>query len=212
MYKNIEELIAGHAIASSRLAFFEEWAPDDIYPCICAFATDAYFTGGGHIVIGVKTEGGIVKRPVKGIKQRGIQGIQKEMEHLDEKIKPVYHAQSFVEQADDKLLLVLYCPTGTGRPYQVPKKITDKESEAAYIIRENDETLAVSQERVYGLLNRFYRRTGGGTVIGTIVVKDHGVTEINVGGVVNYYQDRGIWEDIFATVKKQVKTTKKNKK
>ena len=67
LHINIEDLLSARTVESNRIEFKEGWNPDAIYRSICAFANDFDNVGGGYILIGVREENGIAKRPVLGI-------------------------------------------------------------------------------------------------------------------------------------------------
>lgn len=76
---NINDLLTAHAIESDRIEFKQGWNPDTIYRSICAFANDFENIGGGYILIGVSEENGRAKRPVHGVDESAIDGIQRKM-------------------------------------------------------------------------------------------------------------------------------------
>ncbi len=88
---NIDDLLSSRTVESDRIEFKEGWNPDAIYRSICAFANDFDNTGGGYILIGVKEEKGIPKRPIKGLTSKEIAEIQKKMIGFNHLINPVYH-------------------------------------------------------------------------------------------------------------------------
>lgn len=69
---NIVDLLSGKTIETDRIEFKEGWNPDSIYRTVCAFANDFDNSGGGYILIGVKEENGVGKRPVKGLQPEEI--------------------------------------------------------------------------------------------------------------------------------------------
>ena len=50
---NIDELINGEMVESTRIEYKSDFNPNPILHSICAFANDIDNIGGGHIVIGV---------------------------------------------------------------------------------------------------------------------------------------------------------------
>ena len=107
---NIEDLLNKRKVESNRIEFKASWNPDKIYHTICAFATDLENTGGGYILIGVKEENGIAKRPVKGIKESEIDQILKDMVGYDAKISPAYLCKVSPEEIDGRTILVIWVP------------------------------------------------------------------------------------------------------
>lgn len=132
---NIEELLSGKIIETERLEFKSGWNPDSIYRAICAFANDFENTGGGYILIGVEEDNDLAKRPVKGIPSEEIALIQKKMVGFNNLIRPVYHPKLSIEKIDNKLILVLWVPGGSYRPYEVPDNVTAGRNSYNYRIR-----------------------------------------------------------------------------
>ena len=154
---NIEYLI-NRKVESNRIEFKAGWNPDKIYHTICAFATDIENTGGGYILIGVEEENGVVKRPVKGLSQSTINAIEREMVGYDAKIKPTYRYITSIEEIDGQMVLVLWVPAGSNRPYSVPESVVAKsQSTPKYYIRSKASTIeakgAILNE-VHQLANR----------------------------------------------------------
>ncbi len=120
---------------SDRIEFKSGWNPDAIYRSICAFANDFDNIGGGYIVVGVEDDKGRAKRPVKGLDPEQLDAIQRQMIGLNNLIRPYYPPKLYIEQVDDKQILVLWVPGGNDRPYEVPEQVTAKEKRYAYYIR-----------------------------------------------------------------------------
>lgn len=145
---NLEDLINCRTIESDRIEFKEGWNPDAIYRSICAFANDFDNSGGGYILIGVEEENKIAKRPVKGLTLTEIAMIQERMIGFNNLIKPVYHPKLFVEDIDNKQIIVLWIPGGSNRPYEVPDNVTGGKSAYNYRIRKYSNSIIPSlQER-----------------------------------------------------------------
>lgn len=131
----IEELLNKQRVESARVEFKEGWNPSAIYRSVCAFANDLDNLGGGYILIGVEEENGIAKRPVKGIEEGQLDKIQKAIVGLNNQIHPFYAPKISVEQVDGRWIMVLWVPTGTERPYQVPEDIIAKQKTYKPFIR-----------------------------------------------------------------------------
>lgn len=87
---DIEELLNKRRVEDNRIEFKKGWNPDTVYHSICAFANDIDNLGGGYILIGVEEHEGVAKRPVCGIEESLIDGIQKTMQGFNQKLKPYY--------------------------------------------------------------------------------------------------------------------------
>ena len=92
---NVEDLLNKQRVESNRIEYKAGWNPDKIYHTICAFATDLENIGGGYILVGVEEENGVVKRPVKGLPEKDIDGILKDMVSYDAKISPYYMSKHY---------------------------------------------------------------------------------------------------------------------
>lgn len=110
---------------------------------VCAFANDFDNIGGGYIVIGVKEEMGVAVRPVLGIPENQIDGIQRELLDNLKFLKPDYKPKTTVEEVDGKLLLVVWVPSGANRPYALPESVTSsKRKTTKHYIRYGSSTIA----------------------------------------------------------------------
>lgn len=133
---NLNNLLGARTVESNRIEFKEGWNPDAIYRTICAFANDFDNTGGGYVVIGVAEEQGRAQRPVKGLSTDEISRIQREMIGYDNLIRPIYHPRLFIEEIDDKQIIVLWVPGSAHRPHEVPESIKAAHKVYRYYLRQ----------------------------------------------------------------------------
>lgn len=138
---NIEDLLSKNKVESNRIEFKEGWNPNSIYRTICAFANDFDNIGGGYIIIGVEEERGIAKRPVKGIPDEQLDKIQKEALQYNNLIQPIYYPKFYIEEVDERKIVVIWAMSGQGRPYIVPENITNKNKIYQYYIRYNTSSI-----------------------------------------------------------------------
>ncbi len=138
---NIEHLLSANKVESSRIEFKAGWNPDAIYRTVCAFANDFDNIGGGYIVIGVEEENGVAKRPVKGLDNKQLDTIQREMIGFNNLIDPAFFPSVSVEQLDDKNIIVMWVMGGAARPYKVPEYVTHKKKVHRYYIRYNSSSI-----------------------------------------------------------------------
>lgn len=143
---NIEDLLNKRKVESTRIEFKAGWNPDKIYHTICAFATDLENIGGGYILVGVEEENGVAKRPVKGLDVAEIDDIMKEMVGYDAKISPVYMSKVSPETVDGKIILVIWAPAGSNRPYSVMESVVAKKSVPKFYIRSKSSTIEAKGE------------------------------------------------------------------
>jgi ATP-dependent DNA helicase RecG len=124
-------------VESDRIESKEGWNPDAIYRSICAFANDFDNIGGGYLLIGVaeNQETKTAVRPVKGMSTNEIGDIQKEMIGLNNLIRPYYAPKLYIEEVDNRQIVVLWALPGNERPYEVPETITAKHKVWKYFIR-----------------------------------------------------------------------------
>jgi ATP-dependent DNA helicase RecG len=121
---NVEDLLRQRKVESNRIEFKKGWNPDRVYRSICAFANDFDNIGGGYILVGVDEEKGIAKRPVHGIPIELIDDIQKDITNYNNKINPYYLPRTEPVEVDEKTIIVIWCPSGINRPYDVPEYVT----------------------------------------------------------------------------------------
>ena len=139
---NVEDLLKQRKVESDRIEFKKGWNPDRIYRSICAFANDFDNIGGGYILVGVEEENGVAKRPVCGIPTEQIDTILKEITNLNNKINPYYLPRTEPLEVDGKNIIVIWCPSGINRPYDVPEYVKSKKDSARkYYIRSGSSTI-----------------------------------------------------------------------
>jgi ATP-dependent DNA helicase RecG len=155
LHINIEDLLSARAVESDRIEYKEGWNPDAIYRSICAFANDFENIGGGYILVGVAEDeiSKTAKRPVKGLITGELADIQRKMIGFNNLLMPVYHAKLFIEEVDGKLILVLWIPGGTNRPYQVPEQITATVKRNFYYIRKYANSVKANLEEQQDLIS-----------------------------------------------------------
>lgn len=140
---NLESLLKKQRIESNRVEFKEGWNPEPILKSICAFANDFDNIGGGYIIIGVKEENGVAVRPVLGIEESKIDKIQRELLDSLKFITPEYRPKIYVEDVDDKQVIVIWAASGAKRPYQCPEHpLAKKNKTMKYFIRFGSSTIA----------------------------------------------------------------------
>lgn len=142
---NINDLLTSHAIESDRIEFKEGWNPDSIYRSICAFANDFENIGGGYILVGVAEQDGRAKRPVLGLDDQQISLIQQRMLGYNNLIRPVYHPRLFIEEVDQKRILILWVPGSANRPHEVPENITASQKVYQYYVRQYANSVRANQ-------------------------------------------------------------------
>lgn len=150
---NINALLNKQKIESNRIEFKKGWNPASIYHSICAFANDFDDLGGGYIIVGVDTDDttGMAIRPVEGIPIERIDGILQEMTGYNNKLAPYYLPRTSVEEVDGKLVIVIWCPSGSYRPYSVAGNVTAKGSKEYFYIRSGTSTIEAKGEALVEL-------------------------------------------------------------
>ncbi len=130
-------MLSAKTIESDRIEFKEGWNPDTVYRSICAFANDFDNIGAGYVLLGVAENPltNTALRPVKGLTTKQIGDIQKEMIGFNNLLKPFYAPRLFIEEVDDRQIIVLWVNGGSERPYEVPETITSKHKTWKYFIR-----------------------------------------------------------------------------
>ncbi|NLJ08469.1 MAG: transcriptional regulator [Sphingobacteriales bacterium] len=155
LHLNIEDLLSARTVESDRIEYKRGWNPDAIYRSICAFANDFDNTGGGYILVGVEEDEvtKTAKRPVKGLTTDEIAEIQRKMIGFNNLVQPAYHPHLFIEDVDDKKILVLWIPGGSNRPYQVPEQVTAREKRYFYYIRKYANSVKANLEEQQELIS-----------------------------------------------------------
>ncbi len=150
---NIDDLLNKQKIESNRIEFKKGWNPASIYHSVCAFANDFDDLGGGYIIIGVETDEktGVALRPVEGVAIDKIDGILQEMVGYNNKISPYYLPRTSVEEVDGKQVIVIWCPSGSYRPYSVPENVTVKGSKEYFYIRSGTSSIEAKGEALVEL-------------------------------------------------------------
>lgn len=150
---NIDNLIRGHSIESSRLEYKENWNPERILHTICAFANDIEECGGGYIVLGIHE---VDSRPDKvvGLTESDVARIEKELFNLCNLIEPRYVPVGTEEIYEGKRIYVLWVPTDRKRPFKCPVRLgkDGRTSEKAYYIRQLSNTVKANAEEERALL------------------------------------------------------------
>lgn len=138
---NIEDLLQQRKVESNRIEFKKGWNPEKIYRSICGFANDFDNIGGGYILVGVEEENGIAKRPVSGLATEQIDSILRDMNNYNNKLNPYYLPRTETAKVDGKDILVIWCPSGINRPYEVPDNVTSKNALKKCYIRSGSTTI-----------------------------------------------------------------------
>ena len=138
---NIEDLLQQRKVESNRIEFKKGWNPEKIYRSICGFANDFDNIGGGYILVGVEEENGIAKRPVSGLATEQIDSILRDMNNYNNKLNPYYLPRTETAKVDGTDILVIWCPSGINRPYEVPDNVTSKNSLKKCYIRSGSTTI-----------------------------------------------------------------------
>ena len=155
LHINIEDLLTARMVESDRIEYKEGWNPDAIYRSICAFSNDFDNIGGGYILVGVG-EDEITKtarRPVKGLTTAALSEIQRKMIGFNNLLQPVYHPHLFIEEVDDKQILILWIPGSSNRPHQVPEQVTAREKRYFYYIRKYANSIKANIEEQQELIS-----------------------------------------------------------
>lgn len=150
---DINDLLKKNKIENNRIEFKKGWNPSKIYQSICAFANDIDNLGGGYILVGVEEDNGVAKRPVIGIPPNEVDKIQKAMVGFNNKIEPYYLPRISVESVDERIIIVIWVPSGLNRPYNVIEDVNAKHSRPKFYIRSGSCTIEAKGESLEELRN-----------------------------------------------------------
>lgn len=143
---NIETLLGGNVVENDRIEYKAGWNPDPIYRSICAFANDFESNGSGYIVIGVEENNGRPVRPVLGVPIDKIDKIEKDIVANNNLFQPFYMPRVYIEDVDDKKVIVLWVLAGERRPYKIPESVTAKHKVWKTFIRYNSSSIEAKGE------------------------------------------------------------------
>ncbi len=143
---NIEDLIMERLVESTRLDYKKGFDPNAVTHSICAFANDIDNTGGGYIIIGIEEENGLPKLPPHGIDDDKMDSILKGLIGYCNQIEPRYIPIAKPIKFQWKNIIVIWCPAGHGRPYQVPEDLHTKSMKKYYIRKTNSTIIAKAEE------------------------------------------------------------------
>jgi len=149
---NIEELLSEKIIEGSRLEFKKGWNPTPILRTICAFANDFDDEGSGYIIIGIEENNGKPIRPILGFTPEDFDKVNKELVGYCNQIEPTYLPRISLEELDGKHILVIWCPSGSNRPYKVPDDLTSKKTFLNYRIRFGGTSIVPNEEQTSELI------------------------------------------------------------
>ena len=125
---NIDDLINSKIVESTRIEFKSDFNPNAVIHTICAFANDIDNLGGGYIVLGVDEKDGSPVFPVKGIEQKRIDGILKELVGYCRCIEPLYDPVVEPVLYNGVYVIVIWVSGGYGRPYKASLDVYGKEA------------------------------------------------------------------------------------
>ncbi|MBN2570500.1 MAG: putative DNA binding domain-containing protein [Ignavibacteriales bacterium] len=148
---NINELLNGNTVEWERIEFREGWNPERTLHTICAFANDFNNWSGGYIILGIAEKDGIPILPPIGIELNQIDKIQKELNNICRKIIPNYFPIVEPVNFQNKIILVLWCPGGSVRPYKAPDSL-GKKQDYFYFIRRYSSTVKPTRDEERELL------------------------------------------------------------
>ena len=143
---NIDDLINRRVVESTRIEFKAGYNPNPIIHSICAFANDMDNIGGGYIVVGVEERDGSPVFPLKGVPQKDVDGILKQMVGHCHRIEPLYNPIVEPVEFQGVYLIVIWVPGGHGRPYKASKDVFSAASPKHYYIRKYASTVVASHE------------------------------------------------------------------
>lgn len=146
---DIKRLIFEKTIESERVEYKKGWNPEVVLHTICAFANDIDNLGGGYIIIGVEDADGMPSDNIIGVEPSAIDGYNKELLNLCNKIEPRYLAETDTVMIDGKTLFAIWVSGGYDRPYKCPTGLSARNESKAYYIRKMSSTVRAnpSEER-----------------------------------------------------------------
>ena len=119
---NLDDLIHRRVVETHRVEFKATWdehIKQAVVRTVSAFANDLLNLNGGYIILGIEEENGRLVLPPRGLDERKIDRIQREIVgECKGHISPEYLPVLFVESFQDRFILIIWAPAGENRPYQ----------------------------------------------------------------------------------------------
>ncbi len=146
---NIEKLISGKTVEWERLEFKKSWNPEAVMHTMCAFANDINDWDGGYIIIGIAEDNGRPVLPPEGLEPEQLDSIQKKVIELcNRHMQPHYRPIIEPEAYEGKNILILWCPAGDMRPYNVPKNLGKEIKNKLSYIRSGSNSIEAKGENL----------------------------------------------------------------
>jgi ATP-dependent DNA helicase RecG len=143
-----ETLIDGKVVEQSRIEYKKGWNPKEVLQTLCAFANDIENLGGGYIIIGVEAKDGLPIKPIAGISESKLDGIEKELLRLCHMIRPLYLPICEPVKYRGKHILLIWAPGGYDRPYQAQVSLSNENKEDACFIRRYSNTVKANKREM----------------------------------------------------------------
>jgi ATP-dependent DNA helicase RecG len=143
---NIEELVNGSVVESTRIEFKASFNPEPIIHTICAFANDIDNIGGGYIIVGIEERDSVPQLPPLGVERSKVDGILKKLQGFCHCIEPLYEPIVEPMLFQDRYVIVIWCPGGYGRPYKAARNVYKNTADKRYYIRKMASTVVASAE------------------------------------------------------------------
>lgn len=151
---NIEQLLSGQVVESTRLEFKRGWNPEDAIHTICAFANDLDNWGGGYLVIGIDEEAGEPVLPPTGLRRGDVDTIQKKLMDLCYQLTPTYFPVAEPVEFQGKLVFVIWVTGGDNRPYKAPVGLSkENKGQKDYYVRHFTSTTRANADEQRRLLD-----------------------------------------------------------
>ncbi len=139
--------LIGLGRAGSHLAeFMAEPEPSAILHTICAFANDILNAGGGYIVIGAEPVPETQDIRITGIAPDSADAMLLKVRKISRLIEPFYEPKAEIVTHEGKIVIVIRCGGGRGRPYTAPEKSDAPESVRRCYIRRQGRSVQASPD------------------------------------------------------------------
>jgi ATP-dependent DNA helicase RecG len=119
---NLDKLIHRKVIENDRVEFkatWDEYIKKSVVRSVCAFANDLLNNNGGYIILGIEEREGKPVLPPCGLDDLNIDQVQREIVGACKgDISPEFLPHIYVEQYQEKTILVIWVSAGDNRPYE----------------------------------------------------------------------------------------------
>jgi ATP-dependent DNA helicase RecG len=144
-----DDILHRRTMESHRVELKWTWnrkVGESVVRTVCAFANDLLHLNGGYVVLGVDEEDGRALLPPRGLADRNLERVQKEVFGYCKRIHPEYQPYCYPLEVMGQPILILWAPGGDDRPYQAPENAGERGSPMQRWVRTGPQTIKARGE------------------------------------------------------------------